>query len=53
MESVAGGRTAIAVLRTPAGSSVAQKNVCDGLCWVITHKSRTVWFPVLHGRGFL
>ncbi len=53
MESVAGGETAIALLRTPVDSPVAQKDVCDARRRVITLKSRTVWFPVLHGRGFL
>ncbi len=53
MEGVAGGGTAIATLGTPAGLSVAQTDVCGVPRWVITLKSRTVWFPVLHGRGFL
>ncbi len=55
MESVAGGGTAIAWLRDPANrnSFAAQMDVCSARCGVNTLKSRTVWFPVLHGRGFL
>ncbi len=41
MERVAGGGTAMAVRRAPSSVEVN------------TLKSRTVWFPVLHGRGFL
>jgi|GEM_PF-4440845 len=52
METVAGGETAIAVPRDP-GSFPAHVDVCSARNGVSTLKSRTVWFPVLHGRGFL
>jgi hypothetical protein len=52
MESVAGGGTAVAWSRAPLAFP-AQMDVCYSRNEVITLKSRTVWFPVLHGRGFL
>jgi hypothetical protein len=52
MEGVDGGKAAIALRKAPARSSAAQTDVCGVSFWV-TLKSRTVWFPVLHGRGFL
>ncbi|MDA8309110.1 MAG: hypothetical protein M0Z46_00555 [Actinomycetota bacterium] len=53
METVAGGETAIEALRASRGSLRSQTDVCDACTEVITLKSRTVWFPVLHKRGFL
>jgi len=55
MESVAGGDgSAVASLRPPDDACLARRDVCDAHDEVMmTLKSRTVWFPVLHGRGFL
>jgi len=53
MESVAAGGIVRVLPRLLVASSVAQTDVCDVRPRVITLKSRTVWFPVLHGRGFL
>jgi hypothetical protein len=53
MEGVNGGEAAIALRKAPVSSFAAQTDVCGDSCWVFTLKSRTVWFPVLHGRGFL
>jgi hypothetical protein len=52
METVAGGESAIVAVRASAGPRV-HKDVCGASVEVITLKSRTVWFPVLHKRGFL
>ncbi len=52
METMARGGTAIATLRARAVLH-SRAHVCDAGNEVITLKSRTVWFPVLHGRGFL
>lgn len=53
MEGVDIGGTAIAALWSPTDAFPAQQDVCSARNEVITLKSRTVWFPVLHGRGFL
>lgn len=52
MGSVVCGGTAVAVLQAPDVLST-RMDVCVARNEVITLKSRTVWFPVLHGRGFL
>ncbi len=53
MEGVNGGGAATALRNAPASSFAAQADVYGVSCRVFTLKSRTVWFPVLHGRGFL
>jgi hypothetical protein len=53
MEGVNGGGTATALRKAPVSSFAAQTDVCNASRRVFTLKSRTVWFPVLHGRGFL
>jgi hypothetical protein len=53
MESVAGDRTTVALGGLPAGFFVAPLSLRGVSQVASTLKSRTVWFPVLHGRGFL
>jgi hypothetical protein len=53
MGSMTAGQTVIAVVPAAVGTSPAQRDVCSARIGVLTLKSRTVWFPVLHGRGFL
>jgi hypothetical protein len=42
-----------ALLSADTDPVAATQDVCGFADAVITHKSRTVRFPVLHGRGFL
>ena len=53
MEGVKDGRAATAPRKAPVTSFAAQTDVYSASRRVSTLKSRTVWFPVLHRRGFL